>query len=61
LAAYIRDTITGMEITMEQFNDNRWLEQVQPLCRLESGRAGRENGARAAARFLAGLLDGGQV
>ena len=57
LATFINREMVSMEITWEQFNYNSWLDRVPELCRLVPDRRNKENGAMAAAAFLADLLE----
>jgi len=56
LAAFISREMVSMEISRQQFRDGSWLDLIPELCRLPRERSVRENGAQAAAIFLAGLL-----
>lgn len=57
LAVFINREMVSMEITWEQFKNNSWLDRIPELCRLVPDRRNKENGAMAAAAFLADLLD----
>ncbi len=56
LAAFIRQELPSLPLTEEQFRDDSWLELLDALCACSSAPRKRENGASAAADFLAGLL-----
>lgn len=56
LTAFINREMVSMEITWEQFKTNSWLEKIPDLCRFVPDRRNKENGAMAAAAFLADLL-----
>ncbi len=61
LAAFIDQEMQGMEISLQSFVDNSWLEQVDELCSLGRMVGRRENGAETAARFLAELIGAGDA
>ncbi len=56
LAAFIEREMVCRQITWQRYQDNSWLDLVPELCSMSPGRRNRENGAGAAAAFLAGLL-----
>ncbi|XOF34908.1 MAG: hypothetical protein ACL93V_06360 [Candidatus Electrothrix sp. YB6] len=56
LAAFIKQELPSLPITEKQFRDGTWLELLDQLCACSPAEQKRENGASAAADFLAGLL-----
>ena len=58
LASFIGNRMAGLEVTPEELYSGSWPARVPELLALGRPTARRENGARAAARLLLGLLRG---
>jgi hypothetical protein len=60
LSEFIKKNMACLEITEQQFRDNRWLSVPARLCQLRPGKPDHRtarNGAESAALFLADLLN----